>query len=327
MNLQDKDENIKLRDSASAEGNDWINACDKAGVDTYVFDIFRSIPVVKEVIDGTPTDVVHQYLQRIINIYANDKTKLEKILSAWEENDASCAPSNTKICQVNNIKYCLTAMSGRHIVNVLNYLKLIGNSSQRNQLNICEIGAGLGGEYSFFMKLQNIMGDFGVRSYHIYDLPSSQPVIEKFCSAQGISKPKFGNIYDSNREKVEYDLVISNAAFSEMRGQLINDYYESVILKAKKGYFLCNFHSHESSQEQDWSVPHFMQKLVDSGKNPFLIEDIKNFVSPYDDKSASLVVFGFDDPLSLLPEVRYPKFKLLNRRVLNKLNQLCSSKF
>ena len=29
MNLQDKDENIKLRDSASAEGNDWINALDK----------------------------------------------------------------------------------------------------------------------------------------------------------------------------------------------------------------------------------------------------------------------------------------------------------
>ena len=210
-------------------------------------------------------------------------------------------------------------------VNVLNYFKLISSINGGNNIKIAEIGAGIGGEYCLFSKLKDLLPvNFKSCVYEVYDLPSSKKIIQKFCTSLDIALPVFKDIYSDVNGLEEYDLVISNGAFSEMRGKLINDYYNKVVERSKCGYFLSNFHTHSSVHADGWSAEDFMRKLKDSGKNPILIKNLKGIVSPFDNGANVLILFGFDSPKNILHNMYHSNFKDFAIRFLNKMRSFLS---
>jgi hypothetical protein len=98
---------------------------------------------------------------------------------------------------------------------------------------IAEIGVGYGGQFLILDQLYRMR-------YFLYDLP---PVLE-FAS-----KYLESHILNSSYEAItlnqydgvgEYDLVISNYAFSELPRQLQQKYIEKIIYKSKRGYLTMN---------------------------------------------------------------------------------------
>jgi hypothetical protein len=143
-------------------------------------------------------------------------------------------------------------------------------------------------------------------------------MIARYLTSFDLS-PSFRELYDAKDKN--YSFVFSNGAFSEMRGNLIEDYYQKVIEKSSSGYFLCNFHTH-SEPYGGWTASYFLERLKKSGKkNPVMIEDISGFVSPFDNGSSVLVLFGFDDPLVKLRTIEYPSLYNYIDRAIDKFKR------
>lgn len=99
---------------------------------------------------------------------------------------------------------------------------------------IVEIGAGYGGQISILNSL-----DLNTQNeYFIFDLPDVQILIKKYLSNMKLSSIRFLDIKEFN--KIDYDLVISNYAFSELPISLQETYLEKVLMCSKNGYLIMN---------------------------------------------------------------------------------------
>ena len=126
---------------------------------------------------------------------------------------------------------------------LLRYIKVTGEIyalfGNISQFNIAEIGVGTGG------LCEQIVSNFDVKQYDLYDLPDVLRLSSKCISRGGIK----GNInprYDYTSSVAEYDLVISNYAFSELTRNVQMQYINEVILKSKHGYLIYNHISPDS---------------------------------------------------------------------------------
>jgi hypothetical protein len=107
--------------------------------------------------------------------------------------------------------------------------------------NIAEIGIGFGGQAAVTIESIN------PKSFTFYDLPQVVRLGEKFLKEVGtdLSKIKSANI--ESLVSAEYDLVISNYAFSELPRDVQVDYVKSVLAPSKRGYLTMN------SGRTDWT--------------------------------------------------------------------------
>jgi putative sugar O-methyltransferase len=116
-------------------------------------------------------------------------------------------------------------------VSVMLEIKKIFNANR--PIKIAEIGIGYGGQ---FVILDEFME---VESYSGFDLPQVLKLSDKFISSVS-NNHKFiaKDIY--NIKKEDFDLVISNYAFSELPIQIQREYLEKVIFHSKMGYMIMN---------------------------------------------------------------------------------------
>ena len=99
--------------------------------------------------------------------------------------------------------------------------------------NIAEIGVGYGGQSVILDKL------FEIVTYKMFDLSVVLELALKYTrECQVTMSVEQGNLSISGLDS--YDLVISNYAFSELKGQVQEDYLLNVIQKSKQGYFTYN---------------------------------------------------------------------------------------
>jgi putative sugar O-methyltransferase len=103
----------------------------------------------------------------------------------------------------------------------------------QNIHKIVEIGAGYGGQAAILDKLIPNL------EYFIFDLPLVQKLIGKYLSSLGMRNFTHMSLEDTTTNR-EFDLVISNYAFSELPKNLQIEYLEKVLLKSKNGYLIMN---------------------------------------------------------------------------------------
>lgn len=101
------------------------------------------------------------------------------------------------------------------------------------ELNVIEIGCGYGGQSIALSKIVSI------KNYTYVDLKEVNKLIEKYVSMNKVSfsyqtKTLFHD-FDDN-----YDLIISNYAFSELPKRLQKMAYTKILSKSKNGYMINN---------------------------------------------------------------------------------------
>ena len=106
---------------------------------------------------------------------------------------------------------------------------------------IVEIGAGYGGQISIL----NSMDVKRINEYFIFDLPNVQTLIRQYLSHIRLMEVNYLNI--EVFRKREFDLVISNYAFSELPLELQKKYLEKVLMSSKNGYLLMNSGAHNTT--------------------------------------------------------------------------------
>ena len=98
---------------------------------------------------------------------------------------------------------------------------------------IAEIGIGYGGLAAILSQI------YPQLEFHFYDIPKVQELTKRYL--QKIKLPinsRNKDIY--NLQESEYDLVISNYAFSELPKEVQSKYLALIISKARNGYMIMN---------------------------------------------------------------------------------------
>jgi putative sugar O-methyltransferase len=136
----------------------------------------------------------------------------------------------------NPIKYRYEGV-GRVSPTTLRYLKVASDLKKYfgNDFGdkIAEIGGGYGGQSLIIDSL------FQIEKYNIYDLPEVNKLISKFLESFILDSSYSVTTLNQSTTK-EYDLVISNYAFSELPGELQRKYIKKVLSNSKRGYLTMN---------------------------------------------------------------------------------------
>lgn len=206
------------KDSSISASIDYPNFCELAQEDEKVFKNFRRHPSYTLVLEPSNYEQGKEYLK-----IARDSFTLDE-LENFKRNDFVGNPVVFEFKEINNI-----SLSTTRYIKVLHDLMLhFGNL---NNLKVVEIGVGYGGQARLiFAKFPQ------VTSYTFVDLQSVLGLSKKYLSHFDDIQVKLDfQVCDSLCDS-DYDLVISNYAFSEL-GRTIQDIYlEKIINRSKHGY-------------------------------------------------------------------------------------------
>lgn len=119
----------------------------------------------------------------------------------------------------------------------LRYVKIAGDLERIfgnvHHMNIVEIGGGCGGQCKILHDV------CGFSTYTIVDIPEVTPLIKKFLGKFNISNVATIDNIDV-QEPMNFDLVMSNYAFSEIDRKEQLNYIENIISRAPRGYIIHN---------------------------------------------------------------------------------------
>jgi putative sugar O-methyltransferase len=183
---------------------------------------FRRKYNYREILEHVDFDLGQKYFFRIKELDPNFKTAEFGL----NRNDSIGSPRSYRYPHFDKI----SPTTLRYIATALEIEKEI---DFKNIHKIVEIGAGYGGQAAILDRfIPNL-------EYFIFDLPRVQKLIGKYLSSLGMRNFSHMSLTDST-EANQFDLAISNYAFSELPRNLQIEYLEKVLLKSKNGYLIMN---------------------------------------------------------------------------------------
>ncbi|CAB4335618.1 unannotated protein [freshwater metagenome] len=279
--------NDPMARSVTGSDSEWRDACEAAGSSIQSLSQFRRWPVFVFHVEGTPRIGGELLAQRLLR-----NPMFTKSLPTISKTEEFGSPLNLISIPFESKTFKLSPTTLRYSNNCLNAIALFGLQIFQNQ--IIEIGGGYGGECKVFNDIsRSITKEDKDLNWTVYDLPSSTALIRKWVEFSSY-KVQFGSIY-AEPKKISHDsMIISNGAISEMRDELLEDYFTNLILPAKYGYFITNFETH-SSPYGGWTTEMFLNRLIAAGKKDAKVLPSHKYLSFTDSGNSTLVVFGMDD--------------------------------
>lgn len=203
-----------------SEYENYHNFCLNCVEDDGIFYKFRNI---REYVDIVENDTLYQGQQYLDVIKLHEKIH-SKILT-FQRNDLIGRPS---VYDYEIGTFCATTL--QYVKVACDLDKFLGNL---NNFKICEIGGGYGGQLLILDALYKNL------DYSMVDLRGSLSVTKKYLSNYELSS-NVKYIRPEEVQKDEYDLVISNYAFSELLLEIQDEYADSILSTSKNGYITYN---------------------------------------------------------------------------------------
>jgi len=206
--------------------------CKIASEDDKVFQNFRNNSSYTSVLEHVSPELSLKYYEALKNLnYSN-----EYIYSICKTLDQ---PGNPKKIKVSNSIAELTGSSLRYLHTGLDIKSKLNITKK---INVVEIGAGYGGQSIILDKILNI------ENYLFVDLKEVNLLIKRFLNNFKVNfNYSFKSLEDDFQNNFEFDLIISNYAFSELPRSLQNLALNKIINKSKSGYIIVNSHNLEKN--------------------------------------------------------------------------------
>ena len=201
----------------------YKTVCINAASDDECFKVFKRNPVYNGILEHVSESQGNLYLDYI----KNNSPELLGIIEDFKENDIHGGTLRSTYPEIGDI----TPSTLRYIKVLSDIKNLFGDI---NGKKIIEIGAGYGGQCLILNKL------FTPSEYAIVDLDESSELSNKYLKINGI-KPRIIKISEMNKLDEDFDIVISNYAYSELDKNLQDLYYDKIIKRSKNGYLTYNF--------------------------------------------------------------------------------------
>ncbi|MEI6444872.1 MAG: putative sugar O-methyltransferase [Nostocales cyanobacterium ELA583] len=213
----------------------YPQVCIEASNDYRSFNSFRRNPIYNEILEHISENQGREYL----NIISKDPDVLSAI-NNFKLNDEYGSP----------IMY---EYSGIGIISptTLRYIKVLADLKKHfqtlNSLNICEIGVGYGGQCRI------INAYYSPSMYCLVDIQPALSLAQRFLDNYIIHSVLTYKTMNELSQR-DYDLVLSNYAFTELPRSVQDIYLNKVILRSKRGYITYNettpseFNSYKSGE-------------------------------------------------------------------------------
>lgn len=205
----------------------YKNICRLASLDENTFNTFKTNHAYNAILEHVSIDQGGQYLEYLNANYPEYKEHLDK----FKQNDTLGGSKMYEYGGIGNI----SPSTLRYIKVLFDLVKLFGDL---NNKKIIEIGVGYGGQCFVLSQLFP-----NVQKYALVDLDEALLLSGKYLNKLS-TRHEVVTIDNLESLNEEFDLVISNYAYSELRRDLQDYYYDKIINKSKHGYFTLNFISH-----------------------------------------------------------------------------------
>ena len=198
----------------------------KAATDPNVFSIFRRHHKYTEILEHVSYNQGEEYLKIIREKYNFKDDDIFQIISPLMK------IGNPKLLKLRSFPKEISTTGLRYLKVALEIKELFGTDIG----NFVEIGCGYGGQAIIIDQLLK------VSSYTFYDLWQVNLLIKRFIELSSFnSKYSIRTIKeDTYNNRNEWDLCISNYAFSELPKKLQSLYIENVLINSKSGYMIMN---------------------------------------------------------------------------------------
>lgn len=248
---------LQKRGTSVSDDNAYPLVCYAASKSEFFFKRFRRNPTYNDILEHVSGKQGQEYLNVI---YKNDKLKFTD--SDWDnfcKNDLYGSPIKYSY-QINGRSLNVSPTTLRY-AKVLQDIATIFDTHRFKK--IAEIGIGYAGECrlltSYFNQLE---------TYFLFDLPEVLALSERYLGKFG--KDVTGKIKFEDGTHIDidenYDLVISNYAFSELIRDVQDAYLDKVILKSQAGYITWNTISYEVLD--GYSLDELLEKIPGSSVIP-----------------------------------------------------------
>jgi putative sugar O-methyltransferase len=214
---------MERKKTSISDDNEYPNFCELAATNSIVFDTFRKNFKYNKILEHVTKNEGQIYL----DIITKNNSELLNNFEKYKLNDKIGSPVqydySIGIISPTTIRY----------VKVLN--DLINEFGDLSNLEIVEIGCGYGGQCKIILET------FNVKSYTLVDLNPVLKLTKKFLESSNIDTSKI--VYKTMDELTNknYDLFISNYAFTECTKDIQLEYYDKAIKETKMGYITANF--------------------------------------------------------------------------------------
>lgn len=225
---------------------EYRQICLEASIDDVVFANFKSYPAYKQILEHVTYDLGLEYLNIIKQKYPGLLSKLE----SFKMNDMLGNPT------------MYTYDIGTFSPSTLRYIKVAGDLMSllpnMNSMKIVEIGAGYGGQCKILSDL------ISFREYVIVDLPEPLALAKKYLEILNVKRVRF--VTPEQLKAEEYDLAISNYAFSECNRTYQTEYLNKIIKNSRFGYMTMNYIPFPF-QEKPYTISELITFMI---KNPLV---------------------------------------------------------
>lgn len=238
-----------------SDTNDYKNICKLAYINDESFNKFKSNNHYNSILEHVSKEQGELYLQYLnVNFpQFTDKIDLFKMNDIY---------GGTILSYYDNIGY-ISPSTLRYIKVLSDLNSLFGSLDGKK---IVEIGVGYGGQCfitnQFFSSIE----------YNLIDLDEVLLLSDKYLNKLNTNH-KIIKIDEIDNLKDEFDIVISNYAYSEVNKDLQDFYWEKIIKNSKNGYLTLNFISHLFGINS-YNKDELLQKF--SVKNPKILEETPN---------------------------------------------------
>lgn len=246
--------------TSSSDNKSYPEFCELASKNDDVFRSFRSNKTYKAVVESVREEDGINYFQIACSRTAMVKQNIKYFFNSDKVGNPDLISVKTGLL---SRKYKISPTTARYIKNVSDLIFLFGDLSG---LKIAEIGGGYGG----LCKIINDLFDF--ESYTLFDLPQCLALSKKFLDVFDLKNINY--FTDQSLTSIrEFDLIISNYAFSELHGSIQKSYFNNILSNTPLGYLTCNFKTH-TWEDSQMCESHFesFKGLKIFRTSPFLAE-------------------------------------------------------
>lgn len=255
---------IQNKQSSISDSGTYPEFCRLASEDDLVFGRFRRSLIYTRILEHVSRHQGELYLEKIENRNPQLLDALRPLLDA----DTIGGPLRSHypghgLLSPSTLRYIKVASDLEHLFGSLDGMR------------VAEIGVGYGGQCRVLSSL------WDVESYDLFDIPEVLALSRRFLAASGVDSTRINEIDGRDPRAGEYDLVISNYAFSELRREVQQTYLSRVIQNARGGFMIYN---HISPSEFDSLSA---RELADSLPDARILEE-----SPLTFEGNVVVVWG-----------------------------------
>lgn len=233
--------------------NPYFEICKKAVESEEAFSKFKSDNAYRGIVTGVSELQGSQYFEKLKKSNSNflGSEALEKARFA----DSIGGPIKYKYGNIGEI-----SPTTLRYLNVMH--ELTKEFGKLEKFKVLEIGCGYGDQCQFINQFCEI------DSYAVVDEPAALELTKKYVNKLKQPIPKTISCHDvKNETALEYDLIISNYAYSELNKDTQDMYFEKFVTQSRNGYMTYNALKTSSDRSKPYSYVEFIELLTKAGYN------------------------------------------------------------